>query len=154
MSKPEPVQTGNTYWLPIWMVVHVIKSIHSLTSRCYVDLLNCNVSSHTNIHYTQYNNFDEYVPITVILLMLSENSLKCDDGHVLLEILSEVPWLQYFLTKDWCADQANTYTKDNLHLFIETVIHFRVLEPSYFLNLSFPSCNHYLKKRIIYFNEK
>ena len=34
---------------------------------------------------------------------------------VLLEILSEVPRLQPFLTKDGCADQANTHKKDNLY---------------------------------------
>ena len=34
---------------------------------------------------------------------------------VLLEILSEVPRLQHFLTKDGCADQANTHKKNNLY---------------------------------------
>ena len=57
-------------------MVHVIISIHSLKSRCYVDLLNCNVSRNTNIHYIQYINFDEYLPITVILLM-SCVPIKC-----------------------------------------------------------------------------
>ena len=54
----------------------------------------------------------EYVPITVIILTLSE--------MVLLDILSEVPRLQHFLTKDGCADQANTHKKDNLHRIWDT----------------------------------
>ena len=109
------------------MMVHVIISIHSSTSRCYVDLLNCDGSRNTNI---QCNNFHEYLPITVILLMscmLSENSLLLS-VMVLLEILSEVPRLHHFLTKDWCADQANT----SKTIFIETGIHFEVIKPVFF----------------------
>ena len=39
--------------------------------------------------------------------MLSENSLL-QSVMVLLEVPSEVPRLQHFLTMDGCADQANT----------------------------------------------
>ena len=45
------------------------------TSRCYVNLEGCNGSRNTNVQYIHVYNFDEYVPITVILFMLSENSL-------------------------------------------------------------------------------
>ena len=45
----------------------------------------------THIIYNVYN-VDEYIPITVILPMLSENSLP-QSVVVLLEILSEVPRL-------------------------------------------------------------
>ena len=38
-------------------------------------MLECNGSRNTNVHYIQHNNFDEYVPITVIIIMLSENFL-------------------------------------------------------------------------------
>ena len=44
---------------------------------------------------------------------------------VLLGILSEVPRLQHFLTKDGCADQANTHTKT---IFIETGIRSSVIK--------------------------
>ena len=54
-----------------------------------------------NIYMYIHVYFFEYVPITIILLLLSE--------MVLLEILSEVPRLQHFLTKDGCVDQANTH---------------------------------------------
>ena len=67
---------------------------------------------------------------------------------VLLEILCEVPRLHHFLTKDWCADKANTYTKDNLQRNWDT---FQRIATIIFFNLSFPSSNHYLKKRIIPF---
>ena len=52
--------------------MHVIISIHSLASRCYVDLLNCNGSRNTNIHYIQYNNFAEYLPIHSLYVMYVE----------------------------------------------------------------------------------
>ena len=55
--------------------LHVIISRYSSTSRCYVDLWGCNRSRNTNIQYIHVYNFDAYVPITVILLMLSDNSL-------------------------------------------------------------------------------
>ena len=57
------------------MMVHVILSRHSSTGRCYVDLWGCNGSRNTNIQYIHVYNFDEYVSITDILFMLSDNSL-------------------------------------------------------------------------------
>ena len=70
---------------------------------------------------------------------------------VLLGILSEVPRIQHFLTKDGCADQAHTHKKT---IFIEAGIRFSVIKQSFVLNISFPSSNHYLKKRIISIYEK
>ena len=69
---------------------------------------------------------------------------------VLLEVPSEVPRVQHFLTMDVCADQANTHKNT---LFIETGIHFRVIKPPFF-NLIFPISNLYVTKRIISIYEK
>ena len=70
-------------------------------------------------------NFDKYVPITVILLFLSNNSLP-QSVMVLLEILikREVRKLEH--SSDGCVEKGNARKKT---MFIETGIHFRVIKP-------------------------
>ena len=64
---------GNQSWLPVWMMVHVIKSRRVDAMLIYWAAMVPPTPTY-NIIYT-VSNFDEYVPITVIRLMLSENSL-------------------------------------------------------------------------------
>ena len=133
------------------MMVHVIVSRHYSTSRCYVDLLCCNGSRSTNIQYIQCITFrwicTKYCHSPYVERELS--SIKRDG------VVRDTEWSAKATTlsnQGWvCGTSSLTPIKKAI--FIETGIYFRVIKPS-FLNLSFPSFNHYLKKRIISINEK